>query len=225
MKSLRTAAVGLGNIVNPGRANSQFVGNLDDGGNEISPVIESQEKQGLHLDIGPIATDRELSFRSLHDVGVEAFVPIIASIGVGTLDRNDRWFHERAGGTNWARVFLSMCATEDRSSWLIALDRTDEPVGFIGVSEMPIDSPTPWDVIPCGTIAMTGVVPSHRGHGHIDRILKAGIAAAKRRGLVSMLDSVDANNGPMLAAMSRCGYRTDARPWRDWFYRAPLGSG
>lgn len=183
-----------------------------------------QEKEGLHLDPTGIGTDGVLEFRSLDDIGQEAFVPVIASIGRGTLDRNDRWFHERAGETNWAQVFLSMCAPEDRSSWMVAFDHTNDPVGFIGVSEMPIDEPTGWDITPCGTIVMVGVVPRHRGRGHIDEILSAGASAAARRGFAAMLDSVDVDNGPMLAAMARCGYRSDTRPWHDWHYRKPLSS-
>lgn len=184
------------------------------------------EKQGLELDLARDAgadDDGDLDFACLADVGDEAFVPIVASVGIGTLDRNDQWFHERAGAINWARVFLSMCAPTDRTSWLIGIDRAGDPVGFIGVSEMEIDDPTPWDSTPCGTITMTGVVPVHRGRGHIQTILREGITAARRRGFAVMLDSVDVLNIPMRNAMTRCGYRDDTRPWHDWFFRAPVG--
>lgn len=181
-----------------------------------------QEKEGLHLGLDVTTDTGELEFRTLDEVGDEAFGPVIASIGIGTLDRNDRWFYNRAGATNWSKVFLSMCGREDRHSWLLALDSNDDPVGFIGVNEMHIDRPTAWDVMPCGTIAMTGVTPAHRGRGHIVAIINAGIEAAQRRGMRTMLDSVDVENGPMLAAMARCGYRSDNRPWHDWYYRIAL---
>lgn len=209
------------------RVNPEFV----EGAERKRNIVERagmevfQEKEGLHFEIGGGSSDETLVFRSLDDIGDEPFVPVIASIGIGTLDRNDRWFHERAGATNWARVFLSMCAPEDRSSWLLAYeDGAPEPIGFIGVSKMSIGDPTPWDVSPCGTIVMTGVVPAHRGNGHIDDIIRSGMTAATRRGFLAMLDSVDVDNGPMLSAMTRHGYRSDTRPWHDWFYRKQLGT-
>lgn len=185
-----------------------------------------QEKEGLHLDLttwvppGPAAA--RLEFRSLDDVGDAAFTPVIASVGFGTLDRNDAWFHERAGAANWGEVFLSMCGADDRKSWILAYDRRRVPVGFIGVNRMPIESPTPWDIESTGTIAMTGVVPDHRGRGYIEQILAAGLEAAASRGFEAMLDSVDVENAPMLSAMAEQGYLTDHRPWHDWYYRAPV---
>ena len=184
------------------------------------------EKHGLELDLADLpdpAKPGALDFVTLDDLGDDAFAPVIARIGLGTLDRNDGWFHERAGADNWARVFLSMCSPSDRSSWLMGIDGSGDPIGFVGVSEMRIDHPTQWDRTPCGTITMTGVVPEHRGKGHIGTILRAGISVATERGFTVMLDSVDVLNTPMLAAMTRHGYRTDSRPWHDWFFRAPAG--
>lgn len=180
-----------------------------------------QEKEGLHRSVGSVPVPRRLGFQSIAEVGREPFVPVIAAIGQASLDRNDRRFHARTGAENWARVFLSMCEQPDEESWLVA-SIGGEPVGFIGINSIEVDEPTAWDVHPCGTIMMTGVMPGHRGRGYIGDILAAGIGAARARGLVAMIDTVDVENTPMMSALVGLGWSPSARPWHDWIYRASL---
>jgi RimJ/RimL family protein N-acetyltransferase len=92
----------------------------------------------------------------------------------------------------------------------------DEPAGFVGVSAF---DETTW------TIVHIGVVPEHRGHGHVHELLAAADRAARARGFSAGLSDVDVDNAPMVAAMLRAGHRTDLLPWHVWHYRREVAAG
>jgi hypothetical protein len=183
-----------------------------------------QEKHSYHWDdpgVDVLVPDR-LDFRTIDEVGEEAFAGIIGRSGEGTLDRNDLWYRDETGPDNWGRVFLTYLADEHRDGWLVGVDRNGEGVGFVSVSDMGPGEPTEWDRLPCATIPMMGVVPEHRGNGYVNDLLAAGTAAAQRKGFVAMLDTVDTLNKPMDAAMVRGDHRRGVRPWHVWHHRTWL---
>jgi ribosomal protein S18 acetylase RimI-like enzyme len=73
------------------------------------------------------------------------------------------------------------------------------------------------------TIAHIGVVPTHRGHGHVSELLAAADRAARESGFSTGLSDVDVDNAPMVSAMERAGHRSDLRPWHIWHYRRHVG--
>ena len=147
------------------------------------------------------------------ELGHDGFRQVMAATTAATLDRNDRYYIARCGPEPWADEIMSSMDDGDERSWLIGF-HGDEPAGFVGVSAF--DDHT-W------TIAHIGVVPDHRGHGHVSELLAAADRAARERGFSAGLSDVDVDNAPMVSAMERAGHRSDLRPWHVWHYRRHVG--
>ena len=174
------------------------------------------EKQGFSWrdDGSRIEVPTRLEYRTIEEVGVNAYRSVMSRCGEGSLDRNDRYYWDGCGAENWARQMTEYIADADRAMWLIGYIG-DDPVGYVAVARH-----GEWG----STIVHIGVVPEHRGNGYIDDLIAAGTAAAKDQGITTMLSDVDVVNTPMLAAMRRAGHRDDARPWHVWAYRTDLAS-
>lgn len=71
-----------------------------------------------------------------------------------------------------------------------------EPVGFV------VPARNPYNAI----IAYIGVLPEHRGNGHIDRILAEGTRILAAEKVPRIRASTDLTNTPMAAAFARAGY-------------------
>lgn len=173
-----------------------------------------QEKQGYFwVDDGfPIEVGDRLGFRSITEVGEEAYRSIMASCGEGTLDRNDRYYWEGCGPDNWAAQMMAYLNEEDAPMWLVGYD-SGSAVGYVAVV-----SAEDWG----STIGHIGVAPEDRGRGFIHDLLAAGTAAVQRAGITTMLSDVDVLNTPMRRAMVRAGHRDNQRPWHIWVYRGEL---
>jgi GNAT superfamily N-acetyltransferase len=170
-----------------------------------------QEKHGyVWVDDGQtVGVPDRLEFRTLEEVGDEAYGAVMGPTQEGTLDRNDVYYWGGTGPDAWAGVFLSI-AGDDRCSWLAGF-AGDEPVGFMAISAFHEPG--------AGTIAHCGVLPEHRGNGYMGDLLAAGTAVARERGFSSIVSDVDVVNHPMIAAMLRAGHRDDVRPWHTWVFR------
>lgn len=156
--------------------------------------------------------DGRLTFRSVDEIGDQVYQSVLARCGGDTLDRNDRHYWAGCGPENWAAQMMEYLEDEDRSMWLVGFDG-DEPVGHIAV--MSVDD---WG----STIAHIGVLPEHRGRGHVDRLLRAGADRVRAAGISTMLSDVDVLNEPMRAAMRRVGHREDPDRWHVWAYRTVI---
>lgn len=173
-----------------------------------------QEKHGFYWrdDGGPMPAPERLVFRTLREVGREAYAAVMARAAVpGSLDRNDRYYYALCGPDAWAEVMLGFARDEDVDSWLLAQTPDGEAVGFAALGGFDEDA--------TGTIVHIGVLPEHRGRGYINELLRAVNLEARRRGFVAILSDVDVENGPMSAAMERAGHSPNARPWHVWHYR------
>ncbi len=192
---------------------------------EAAGMALFQEKHGFHWDDPgrPVVVPDRLRFRSIVEIGEERYRTTLGRVGRGTLDRNDRWYHAKAGEANWAAVFTAAMDDGDADMWLHGELADGTPVGFVAMADFKVPDPTPWDVEPSATVGFIGVVPEQRGNGYIDDLLLAGTAAAQRKGYKAVLSDVDVLNRPMAAAMQRCGHRGDKRPWHIWFFRSQLG--
>lgn len=170
-----------------------------------------QEKQGFSWndDGEPIAVADRLVFRSMAEVGEDAYRSVMAPCGQGTLDRNDRYYWQGCGPDNWAAQMTAFCEEQDAPLWLIGEIR-NSPVGYVAVSRHP-----DWG----STIAHVGVVPRQRGNGYIHDLLAAGTRAAQQVGIDAMHSDVDVLNRPMIDAMRRAGHREELRDWHLWVYR------
>ncbi len=173
-----------------------------------------QEKQGVWWedDGAPVDVPARLTYRTLDDVGRDVYAAVMGRCQQGTLDRNDRYYWGGCGPDGWGRVMVSFASDEDADMWLLGC-RDGEPVGYVAVTAV-----EGWG----STVAHIGVLPAHRGNGYVDDLLAAGTAAARGRGIRSMLSDHDVLNEPMAAAFRRAGHRTDARPWHAWYWWAPV---
>ncbi|NED15037.1 GNAT family N-acetyltransferase [Streptomyces sp. SID9124] len=87
--------------------------------------------------------------------------------------------------------------TTPREWWRVAELPDGEPVGFV------IPARNSYNPI----IAYIGVLPAHRGHGHIDDILAEGTRVlAGQEDVVRVRASTDLGNVPMAKAFARLGY-------------------
>lgn len=174
-----------------------------------------QEKQGYYWrDSGrPVEVPGRLGFLSLAEVGPSDYAAVMARCGRATRDRNDRYYWEGCGASNWASQMMAFVSAEEEQNWLLAYEG-EKPVGYIAVSAFTEPN--------TASITHAGVVPSRRGHGYINDLLAAGTEAARRSGYRAMLSDVDVENTPMHRALLRAGHRADARPWHVWSYRVPV---
>ena len=146
-----------------------------------------------------------LSFRTLEEVGNEAFVDAMRKVSEGTLDREIREERERLGPREAAREFFEDArrVKHEPSWWRLAYNRPrGELIGLV----MPAQPPT------FLTIFYVGVVPEMRGRGYVDDLLATGTATLleARAGDVearTLRADTDVANTPMAAAFERAGWR------------------
>ncbi len=171
-----------------------------------------QEKAGFRwVDDGADLDDPgPLRFRTIAEVGQDAYAATMGACQAGTLDRNDRYYLRMCGPLAWGHQMLEYLRDADAAAWLLAEDGDGEPVGFVAVG--------PFDDEGTGTIVHIGVLPAARGRGYVTALLRAATRAARARGFTGLLSDVDTENGPMLAAMERAGHRPDTG-WHVWHDR------
>ncbi|WP_189950085.1 GNAT family N-acetyltransferase [Streptomyces roseolus] len=104
--------------------------------------------------------------------------------------------------------------TTPREWWRVAeLPGTGEPVGFV------IPARNNYNPI----IAYIGVLPAHRGKGHIDEILAEGTRILAAQDVPRVRAATDLGNVPMAAAFARAGYVNFQRQI-DYVWDAPGAS-
>lgn len=175
-----------------------------------------QQKQGFSWAADDSSTPPELPdglhFRSIVEVGVPAYLDVVARAVQGTRDRNDAHDVHLMGPANWARDLLEYLDADDEPTWCLAIDDTGEIVGHVAVSAF--DEPR------TATIIHVGVLPEHRGRGHGPRLIRAATALAAKAGYTAMICDADVRNAPSLASFVAAGHRDDARQWQVWRYRS-----
>jgi RimJ/RimL family protein N-acetyltransferase/predicted N-acetyltransferase YhbS len=149
----------------------------------------------------PPAISGRLSFRTLEEVGEEAFVETMRMVSEGTLDREIQGERERLGAERAAREFFEDArrVRHESSWWRLAYTPAEELVGLV----MPAEPPG------FLTIFYVGVVPGMRGQGYVDDLLAAGTATlleVGRRDEKPLRADTDVANRPMAAAFERAGW-------------------
>jgi len=173
---------------------------LEDAGFTLRRETDRFQWQGAEP---PVVPDR-LSYRSLEEVGEEAFVDAVSRVSEGTLDREIRGERERLGPRPAARDFFEAARMvgHDPSWWRLAYDgRGGELVGLV----MPAAPPG------FLTFYYVGVVPGMRGRGYVDDLLAAGTASllgasAEGGNEKPLRVDTDVANAPMAAAFGRAGW-------------------
>ncbi len=132
-------------------------------------------------------------------------IDLMALVLEGTLDAHSRW---ELAGTASARAVASNHFADElarygspRSWWRIGVLPDGEPVGFV------IPASNDYGAI----IAYIGVVPAHRGKGHVDALLSEGTRILAAEGVPRIRASTDLENVPMAQAFARAGWRNFER--------------
>jgi RimJ/RimL family protein N-acetyltransferase len=153
--------------------------------------------------VEPPAETGRLTFRTLEEVGEDAFVEAMRRASEGTLDREIRKERQRRGPQGAAREFFEDAkrVKHDPSWWQLAYAPNGELVGLV----MPAEPPG------FLTVFYVGVMPEMRGHSYVDDLLAAGTATLletrRREGnQKSLRADTDVANAPMAAAFERAGW-------------------
>ena len=149
----------------------------------------------------PSRVPERLSFRTLPQVGEEAFVDAMRKVSEGTHDREILAEIEKLGAESAAREFLddAQRVQHDPTWWRLAYAPNGELAGLV----MPAEPPG------FLTIFYVGVVPGMRGQGYVDDLLAAGTATlleAQSKNEKPLIADTDVANGPMAAAFERAGW-------------------
>jgi RimJ/RimL family protein N-acetyltransferase len=162
-------------------------------------TIRFEWRNGGILLSGP---DR-LVFRTLDEVGKDAFVDAVVRVSKDTLDREIQSEREEHGPEKAGREFFELEShlEHEPSWWHLAYTPEGELVGLIMASKNPT-SPV---------IGYIGVVPEQRGRGYVDDLLAMGTETLRAAGAEQVRADTDTRNAPMAAAFRRAGYSEFAK--------------
>jgi RimJ/RimL family protein N-acetyltransferase len=142
-----------------------------------------------------------LMFRTLEDVGRDAFIEAMERVSEGTLDREIRAEREKLGTKRAAQEFFDDATRvrHDASWWRLAFTQNGELAGLIVPAEPPGFL----------TIFYVGVVPNMRGRGYVHDLLAVGTATLleANRNEKPLIADTDVSNEPMAAAFERAGWK------------------
>ncbi len=146
-----------------------------------------------------ILPSTRLIFRSLDEVGEDAFVNAIALASSQTLDRSIKEDQSRLGLQQEAvERFNKMKALKYKLAWWqLAYIPNGSLVGLI----MPAENDGG------ATIAFIGVLSEHRGQGYGNDLLQQGILTHKNDDARRIRTDVDINNQPSIRTFQRAGYK------------------
>lgn len=138
-----------------------------------------------------------LAFRPV--TGRQELVALMTLVLDGTLDAHSRaeLVHmpaERAAAQHYDDELAHY--PSPREWWRIGTSPEGEPVGFV------IPARNAYNAM----IAYIGVVPAHRGRGHIDDLLAEGTRILAGEGVPRVRAATDVGNVPMARAFLRAGY-------------------
>jgi RimJ/RimL family protein N-acetyltransferase len=146
--------------------------------------------------------DGPLTFRTLSEVGEDAFVDAIAATFEGTPDSELTLEVERHGAREAARRYLEdHKALEHRPEWFELGYAGGELAGVIMGARNPTSA----------VIAYVGVVPAQRGRGFAPALVRRGTARLAAAGATEIRGDCDRDNVAMARAFERAGYAQFAR--------------
>lgn len=162
-------------------------------------VIEQEKKNYAVEQLQKSTTAQRLKFKSLSDVGEQAFMDAIEMVTKDTLDRDDQSSIQANGSKEAAFIYYSMLKEIDFNPewWRIAYNAQHEFVGLV--------VPQKFDEN-CGAINYIGVSPEQRGKGFVNDLLLEGSLLLLNDGISQIIADVDVENFPVENALTRLGY-------------------
>lgn len=166
------------------------------------PLIQEKQEYVWRLGIGISESRLGLVFRSLKEVGTDAFLRAIERVTRGTLDREDQLDLEgkpESAAESYFGILKDIDYTPER--WLLAFTPGGALVG-LAAPQMLNDT--------VGAINYIGVVPERRGQGYVNDLLNKGTTLLREAGARQVIASIDLLNAPMIAAATRAGFKPEA---------------
>jgi len=147
----------------------------------------------------PPFDERELLFRSLIEVGEEAFKAALIRVSEGSLDRRRLVKRRQLGPEAEAQeTFDQLKSMEyDPAWWELAFTTDDRPAGLV----------MPTRVSSAAIIGYIGVAPEMRGKGYGEVLLVRGTATLLKTGAPLVRGDSDIDNRPMAKVFRSVGYR------------------
>ena len=143
-----------------------------------------------------------LTFRTVSEVGEDAFVDAIAATFEGTADAELTLEIRQRGAHEAARQYVEAHkALEHRPEWFELGYRGDELAGVIMGARNPTSA----------VIAYVGVVAAQRGNGFAVPLVRRGTARLAAAGATEIRGDCDRANVAMVKAFERAGYTQFAR--------------
>ncbi|WP_231640729.1 GNAT family N-acetyltransferase [Nocardiopsis sp. NRRL B-16309] len=144
----------------------------------------------------PAASGR-LEFREPKDT--EELLSLMTSVMEGTLDAHGQADLARMSPRKAAELHFGEEIAHypsPREWWRVATLPDGTPVGFVFPARNEYNA----------MIGYIGVVPAHRGRGHIDDLLAEGTRVLAEQDVPRIRAATDLDNAPMAAAFTRAGY-------------------
>jgi RimJ/RimL family protein N-acetyltransferase len=156
----------------------------------------------LHSAPSDRADPGPLTFRTLPEVGEDAFVDAIAATFEGTPDAELGRDIEQHGAREAARRYLEdHKALDHRPEWFELGYAGDQLAGVIMGARNPTSA----------VIAYVGVVPGQRGRGYAPALVRRGTQRLAAAGATEVRGDCDRDNVAMARAFERAGYAQFAR--------------
>ena len=160
-----------------------------------------------------VEVPRRLLFKSLLEVGENAFIEVIERALNGSLDQDDQERCAAEGRREIAEEYFHPDQEYfgyEPEWWTFAEDRNGNTVGFVQPAYFK-DSDK--GELKEGTVVYIGVVPEQRGHGYSVDLLLHATALLQREGVWRILCDTDAQNLPMIEAFQKVGYAPYETVW------------
>ena len=147
----------------------------------------------------PSFDERGLVFRSLIEVGEEAFKAALIRVSEGSLDRRRPVKRQQLGPRAEAPDTFDQLKSMERDPawWELAFTTDDRFAGLV----------MPTRVTSAATIGYIGVAPEMRGKGYGEVILVRGTATLLKTGAPLVRGDTDVDNRPMAKVFRSVGYR------------------
>lgn len=160
----------------------------------------TQEKKSFRWTGEPLPKESgRLEYKSLRDVGKDAFIDAIKEVTRQTLDEDDKLVVEEVGEERAAeKLFNVLKGIDYNEDWWKLAYIDGELAGLIIPQKFSAKD---------GAINYIGVVPQKRGQGFVDDLLINGTMTLKEYGNDDVMGDIDINNFPMEQALIRVGYK------------------
>jgi len=168
-------------------------------------VTQSKKSYLLERKASSKPSQNRLDYKTLSEVGKEAFLTAISEVTQGTLDREDERVYKERGKEKAAEEHMNLLKDiGDRDdTWYLAYEQGV----FVGlVIPQKIDKQT-------GVINYIGVVPAQRGKGYVSALLEKGISSLFQRKFQRIIADIDELNFPMEKALKKLGFKEDKKIW------------